>query len=55
MEQLERVCDLLTTGVNGILGKFERTITSLFGSANARYRNQLLPKGEAIKALESRY
>ena len=55
MEQLERVWELITVGVNGVLGKFERTVTSLFGSANARYIRQLGPKVAAINALEARY
>ena len=55
MEQLERFWELLTTAINAALGKFERTITSLFGSANARYVKQLHPKVQAINALEPRY
>jgi preprotein translocase subunit SecA len=55
MEQLEKLWELLTLSVNAVLGKFERTITSLFGSANARYIRQLAPKVAAINALESRY
>ena len=52
MEQLERVWDLLTTGVNGALGKFERTVTSLFGSANDRYVKSLDKIVATINSLE---
>src|SRR5690606_36977071 len=38
-----------------ILGRFERTITSLFGSANARYLRRLHPRVASINALEARY
>src|SRR6185436_16412479 len=36
-------------------GRFERMITGLFGSANARFVRRLQPKIEAINALESKY
>ena len=55
METLERIWEILSGIMNAILGKFERTITSLFGSANARYLRKLQPRVEAINALESRY
>ncbi len=55
MELLERIWEFLTSFANTVLGKFERTITSLFGSANARYLRRLQPKVDAINALENRY
>ncbi|WP_425397824.1 preprotein translocase subunit SecA [Aeoliella sp.] len=55
MELLERIWEFLSGIANAILGKFERAITSLFGSANARYLRRLQPKVDAINALESRY
>lgn len=55
MELLERIWEFLTSLSNSILGGFERTITSLFGSANARYLRRLQPRVDAITALESRY
>ena len=55
MELLERIWEILSGIVNAILGRFERVITSLFGSANARYLRRLHPRVDAINALESRY
>jgi preprotein translocase subunit SecA len=39
----------------GVLRGFERTITSLFGSSNARYVKRLHPRVEAINELEPKY
>ena len=55
MELLERIWEILSSIINVILGKFERVITSLFGSANARYLRRLQPRVTAINALEDRY
>ncbi|MCO6047650.1 SEC-C metal-binding domain-containing protein [Aeoliella sp. ICT_H6.2] len=55
MELLERIWEFLAGIANAVLGNFERAITSLFGSANARYLRRLQPKADAINALESRY
>ena len=55
MEILERIWEILSAIGNGILGRFERGITSLFGSANARFLRRLSPKVEAINSLESKY
>ena len=52
MEVLERIWELLTGFGNGILGRFERGITALFGSANARFLKRLQPRVDAINALE---
>ena len=55
MELLERIWEFLSSVANTVLAKFERIITSLFGSANARYLRRLQPKVDAINALEDRY
>jgi preprotein translocase subunit SecA len=55
MEVLERIWEVLAGIGNGILGGFEKAITTLFGSANARYLKRLQPKVAAINALESKY
>jgi preprotein translocase subunit SecA len=55
MEILERIWEILAGIGNGILGRFERAVTSLFGSANARFLKRLQPKVEAVSALESKY
>jgi preprotein translocase subunit SecA len=52
MEVLERIWEVLATFFNGILNRFERSITVLFGSANARYLRKLQPRVEALNALE---
>ncbi|MCA9237042.1 MAG: preprotein translocase subunit SecA, partial [Planctomycetales bacterium] len=55
MEVLERIWEFLAGIGNAILGRFERGITALFGSANARYLKKLQPKVDAINALEPKY
>jgi preprotein translocase subunit SecA len=55
MEVLERIWEVLAGIFNGILGRFERGITALFGSANARVLRRLQPKVDAINALEAKY
>src|SRR5262245_45644377 len=55
MEILERIWEIVAGIGNAILGRFERAITGLFGSANARFLKHLQPKVEAISALESKY
>jgi len=55
MEVLERIWEILAGFGNGILGRFERGITVLFGSANARYLKRMQPRVDAINALESKY
>src|SRR5262249_16984198 len=55
MEVLERIWELIG-GFFGALGSgFERAITSLFGSSNARYFKKLQPKVDAINALEHKF
>jgi len=55
MEYLERIWEFLSLIVGGIMRGFERTITSLFGSSNARYIKRLQSKVDAIGALEPKY
>jgi preprotein translocase subunit SecA len=55
MEILERIWEVLSGIGNAVLGRFERAVTGLFGSANARFLKRLQPKVEAIGALEPKY
>ena len=55
MEALERAWELTGLFFGGILRGFERTITSVFGSSNARYVKRLHPRVEAINELEPKY
>jgi preprotein translocase subunit SecA len=55
METLERVWEIISLFFGGVLRGFERTITSLFGSSNARYIKRLQPRVEAINSLEPKY
>ncbi|MFO0817597.1 MAG: SEC-C metal-binding domain-containing protein [Pirellulales bacterium] len=52
MELFENIVDGTTNFFGGLLRGFERGITSMFGSANARYLKKLWAKVEAIAALE---
>lgn len=55
MEQLERAWDATSTFFGGLLSGFERGVTNLFGSSNARYVKKLQGKVDAINALEPTY
>ena len=55
MEVLERIWEIVAGLGNGLLSRFERMITALFGSANARYLKRLQPRVDAINALEERF
>ena len=55
MEILERIWEIVAGLGNAVLGRFERAITGMFGSANARFLRHLQPKVEAIGALEAKY
>ena len=52
MEVLEQVWETLGDVFGGVGRAVERGLTSLFGSANARYLRRLQPKVEAINARE---
>ncbi|MDO4569427.1 MAG: SEC-C metal-binding domain-containing protein [Planctomycetia bacterium] len=55
MDKFERVLEVTGDFFSGIAQSLERSITSLFGSSNARYLKKLQPKIQAINALESRF
>lgn len=55
MEKLERIWELIELFFGGLMRRFERTITSVFGSSNARYLKKLHSKVEAINNLEPQY
>jgi preprotein translocase subunit SecA len=55
MNLLERIWEFLGLFFGGLLRGFERGMTSLFGSSNARYIKKLQGKVDAINALEPRY
>ena len=55
MENMERYWDAVSDFFGGLIRGFERTITNLFGSSNARYIKKLQNRVEAINSLESRY
>ncbi len=55
MEQLERYWDATTHFFGGLVSGFEKAVTGVFGSSNARYVKKLESKVDAINALESNY
>lgn len=55
MQILEKTWEALGVVFGGSLRGFERSLTSLFGSSNARYVKKLQPKVDAINALEPKY
>ena len=55
MQQLERIWELLSLFFGSLLGMFERGVTALFGSSNARYVKRLQGKVDAINALEPKF
>ncbi len=55
MELLERIWEILTHFFGGILSGFERTVTGIFGSSNARYVKKMQGRVDEINALEARY
>ena len=55
MDLLERIWEFLQGFFGGILSSFERAMTSVFGSSNARYIKKLQARVDAIGALESKY
>ena len=55
MEILERIWEIVAGIGNAILGRFERGVTGVFGSANARFLKRLQPRVEAINSLEPKY
>ncbi len=55
MEALERAWEMTGLFFGGMLRGFERGITTVFGSSNARYVKKLHPQVEAINVLEPKY
>ncbi len=55
MENLERFWDAITHIFSGLLSGFERLVTNLFGSSNARYVKRLQSRVDAVNALESTF
>jgi len=55
MDYLERGFDVVSDVFGGLTRGVERAITSVFGSANARYIKKLQPRVEAINARESKF
>ncbi len=55
MDFLENLWDAVSAFFSGLLSAFERGLTSVFGSSNARSIKKMLPRVEAINALESKY
>ena len=55
MEILERIWELIGVFFSGLLRGFERSITAVFGSSNARFIRRLQFRVEAINRLEPKY
>jgi preprotein translocase subunit SecA len=55
MDVLERAWDGVGNFFGGIMSGFERSVTAVFGSSNARFVRRMQAKVEAINALEPRY
>ena len=52
---LERAWEGVGNFFGGMMHGFERSVTSVFGTSNARYVRKLQARVEAINALEPRY
>src|SRR6476659_9425046 len=55
MDLLERAWDGVGNFMGSLMHGFERGVTSVFGTSNARYIRKLQTRVEAINALEERY
>ena len=55
MDVLERAWDGVGNFFGGLMHGFERGVTAMFGTSNARYVRKLQAKVDAINALEPRY
>src|SRR4051812_45151654 len=55
MDLLERTWDGVGNFVGSVMHGFERGVTSVFGTSNARYIRKLQARVESINALEERY
>ena len=55
MDVLEGIWDAVTGSVGGAMRGIERSVTALFGSANARYIKKLQGRVAQINSLESQF
>ena len=55
MEILERIWEFLSGFFSGILRRFEKSVTAIFGSSNERMIKRLHTRVDAINALEPQY
>ena len=55
MQQLERIWEVISLFFGGLMRMFERGVTGLFGSSNARYVKKLQGKVDAINSLEPKF
>ena len=55
MDLLERIWEVVGNFFGGLMHAFERGITAVFGSSNARYVRKLQTRVDAITALEPKY
>src|SRR6478736_5785708 len=55
MDLLERAWDGVGNFMGSLMHGFERSVTSVFGTSNARYIRKLQARVESINALEERY
>ena len=53
MESLERVLDIVSSGVDAFTRGAERLVTRVFGSSNARYIRRMQPRVDAINGRET--
>ena len=54
-DTLERIWESFTDACSGIAQGFERGVTSIFGSSNARFLKRMQPQIDAINSLEPKY
>ncbi len=55
MDTMEHIWDAISDFFSGLMRGFERTITGLFGSSNARFIRKLHVKVDAINSMEPRF
>jgi preprotein translocase subunit SecA len=55
MQRLEQIWELITLFFGSLLRMFERGVTALFGSSNARYVKRMQGRVDAINALEPKF
>ena len=55
METLERIWEIISQFFGGLTRSFERSVTAMFGSSNARYIKKLQTVVDAINAIEGKF